>query len=232
MPEQGWAAFCDYKEILHWSNFRPAYRAIKSLTGKIGNIAPAPVNRLDGSSCSSMAEILPDVALVLSIGIKISPSRKVLRASKSRHECRPWSNSGHGSPWYEIKSAINELKNGRAAGLHGITTDLLKYAIEPISSSLHGLFFKVWETGRVPTDLRDGVKVPLYKGKGSKMDCGSYRPISLLSVPGKVFAHVLLNRLNHLFIESRRPEQPDFTTSLSLLLSQIPHDIICIIIDP
>jgi hypothetical protein len=38
---------------------------------------------------------------------------------------------------------------------------------------------------------------------------------SLLSVPGKVFAHVLLNRLNPLLVENRRPEQSGFTAGRS-----------------
>lgn len=74
---------------------------------------------------------------------------------------------------------------------------------------------KVWQTGRVPADWRDGVIIPLFKGKGSKTDCGSYRPISLLSVPGKVLAHVLLHRLNPLLAEHRRPQQSGFTAGRS-----------------
>ena len=33
--------------------------------------------------------------------------------------------------------------------------------------------------------------LPLWKGKGSKSDCTKYRGISLLSVPAKVFAHIM-----------------------------------------
>jgi hypothetical protein len=115
----------------------------------------------------------------------------------------------------EVRCVINKLKNGRAAGLDGITPELLKFAIGPISSCLHTLFLKVWQSGRVPVDWRDGVIIKLYKGKASKMECSSYRPISLLSVPGKVFAHVLLNRLNPLLVENRPPEQSGFTAGRS-----------------
>ena len=51
----------------------------------------------------------------------------------------------------------------------------------------------------------------LYKGNGSRSCCNSYRPISLLSVPGKVFAHVLLARLQPLLDRNKRPQQSGFT---------------------
>ena len=39
------------------------------------------------------------------------------------------------------------------------------------------------------------VIVPLYKGKGDVYECGNYRGISLLSVVGKVYGRVLINRI-------------------------------------
>ena len=56
-----------------------------------------------------------------------------------------------------------------------------------------------------------------YKGKGSRFECSSYRPITLLSVPCKVFAHVLLARLDPLFQKHRRPHQSGFTRCRSTL---------------
>lgn len=45
--------------------------------------------------------------------------------------------------------------------------------------------------------------------------CSSYRPISLLSVPGKVFVNVLLSRLVQLLTSHRRPNQSSFSTGRS-----------------
>jgi len=58
--------------------------------------------------------------------------------------------------------------------------------------------------------------------KGSSYRCTSYRPISLLSVPGKVFANVLLARLHPLLTTSRRPQQSGFTanrTAIDVILA-------------
>jgi len=57
----------------------------------------------------------------------------------------------------------------------------------------------------------------LYKGKGPRNECASYRPITLLSVPGKVFAHVLLSRIDPLLRSKRRFEQSGFTSGRSTL---------------
>ena len=46
-----------------------------------------------------------------------------------------------------------------------------------------------------PQDWKDAQLITLFK-KGDRRQCGNYRGISLLSIPGKVFARILLNRLN------------------------------------
>jgi len=60
-----------------------------------------------------------------------------------------------------------------------------------------------------------GVIIQLYKCKDAKADCSSYRMISLLSVPGKVFTHVLLERLKPLVQVHHRPQQSGFTPDIS-----------------
>ena len=50
----------------------------------------------------------------------------------------------------------------------------------------------------VPVDLVISCLVPLYKGKGTVHECSNFKPfrgISLLSVVGKVYGRVLINRI-------------------------------------
>ena len=72
-------------------------------------------------------------------------------------------------------------------------------------------------SGRVPAEWKEGIIVSLYKGKGSQSACSSYRPISLLSVSGKVFAHILLARIQPLLGKCRRPQQSGFTAGRSTM---------------
>ncbi len=54
---------------------------------------------------------------------------------------------------------------------------------------------RAWKKGEVPDDWRRAIIVPLYKGKGGRSECSSYRRMSLLSVPGKVYGRILSERL-------------------------------------
>ena len=117
----------------------------------------------------------------------------------------------------EVRFAIRKLNNGRAVGPDGIFPELLKCAETPISAALHKLFQNIWSSGRVPTEWRDGIINSLYKGKGHRNQCSSYRLMTLLSVPGKVFSHVLLSCLEPILARHRRPNQSGFTRGLPTL---------------
>ncbi len=54
---------------------------------------------------------------------------------------------------------------------------------------------RAWKKGEVPDDWKRAIIVPLYKDRGSRSECSSYRGISLLSVPGKVYGRILTERL-------------------------------------
>ena len=53
----------------------------------------------------------------------------------------------------------------------------------------------VFESGGVPEDWRSTMIVPLYKGKGERMECSNYRSISLLSVVGKIYGAFIVDRV-------------------------------------
>ena len=52
-----------------------------------------------------------------------------------------------------------------------------------------------FKSGVMPEDWRSTGIVPLYKGKGERSECDNYTGISLLSVVGKIYAGILINRV-------------------------------------
>ena len=94
----------------------------------------------------------------------------------------------------EIICAIKKMKNSKAAGPDGIPAEALKTDVETTADMLLPLFAKIWEQEEIPTDWKDGHIIKLPK-KGDLSSCENYRGITLLSVPGKVFNRILLERM-------------------------------------
>lgn len=95
----------------------------------------------------------------------------------------------------EVNLAIKQQQNKRAAGIDAIPGELIKYGGKELHSVLWTLFDRMWKEELVPRSFKVSRIRALYKNKGDRSDCNSYRGISLLSVPGKIFARILLNRL-------------------------------------
>ena len=74
--------------------------------------------------------------------------------------------------------------------MDGIPAEVLQYGGDRLKELV---ISHVWHTS-APQDWRDAILESLFK-KGERSDCGNFRGISLLSIVGKVFARILLNRL-------------------------------------
>ena len=109
----------------------------------------------------------------------------------------------------EVKMAIRQIKSGKAAGPDNIPAEALKSDIEITANMLHLLFKKIWEEEQVPMDWKEGYLIKIPK-KGDLSKCENYRGISLLSVPGKVFNRVLLNRMKDAVDAELRDQQAGF----------------------
>ena len=95
----------------------------------------------------------------------------------------------------EVRGRVKKLKNGKAAGIYGITGEMIKNGGESVIDWIWKLCNKAFNEGVVPKDCRRAVIVHLYKGKREKGNCRNYRGISLLSVVGKKYAGILVDRV-------------------------------------
>ena len=107
-------------------------------------------------------------------------------------------------------SAINTLKNGKAAGLDDIRTEQIKHFGEVAQLWLLHLFDncvfqsqlpKIWRKARVIAILKSGKDPNVAK---------SYRPISLLCHLYNLFERLILNRLGLITEQHLIPEQAGF----------------------
>lgn len=95
----------------------------------------------------------------------------------------------------ELSKAIDMLPSGKSPGMDGIPAEVIKSGKAGLLEPLHKLLIQCWEEGAVPQDMRNANIVTLYKNKGDRSDCNNYRGISLLSIVGKLFARIVLSRL-------------------------------------
>jgi len=106
--------------------------------------------------------------------------------------------------------SIARMKSGRAAGICGISAELLKAGGECVTSCLTEVIQQAWESGAAPDDWKKGIILPFYKNKGIRTECKNYCGITLLSVPGKVYAHTVFSRVKRHLQKVRRREQSGF----------------------
>ena len=109
----------------------------------------------------------------------------------------------------EIRRSIARLKNRKTPGVCDISGEMLKAGGEVVVEWLHRIMNRAWMNSMVPDDWRKALVVPVHK-KGSKVQCKNYRGISLLSIPGKVYAKILDKRMRDITEEKILEEQGAF----------------------
>jgi len=87
------------------------------------------------------------------------------------------------------------MKRHKAPGLSGLIAEMIQ-ATEGIGTQwlLYSCNGSVKE-GCIPADWKSSVILPIYKGKGDPMECGSYRGIKLLEHSMKVVERIFEHRI-------------------------------------
>jgi hypothetical protein len=119
------------------------------------------------------------------------------------HQCQPLLDSPFTAE--EVFKALRKLRMGSSPGEDGILPDLLKTAAgavntnklrggNPVVESLALLFNFMFDNEVWPQRWNEGVILPIHK-KGSQLDPSNYRPITLLSIVGKLFGAIVNTRM-------------------------------------
>nr|VZI40312.1 unnamed protein product [Spirometra erinaceieuropaei] len=106
----------------------------------------------------------------------------------------------------ETSRAVQHLSSEKAPGSDAIPAEVYKYGGPLLMDHLTALFQEMCCQGKVPQDFKDATIVHLYKRKGNRHVCDNHRGISLLNIAGKIFARILLKRLNNHLEQGLLPE--------------------------
>ena len=92
------------------------------------------------------------------------------------------------------------LNVSKSPGPDAVHPHLLKNCADLLAFPLMCIFQKSFQNSSVPDDWKSAIVSPLFK-KGSKLDPGNYRPVSLTCVPCKIMEAIIrdyiLDQLNN-----------------------------------
>jgi len=193
---------CEGVEHHLWSSdFRPAYRGIRALRSSKPISRCTAVRAEGGGLLTEKSEVRARWAGYVERLYQADPPAVELDVSGvTIPVADPQINSGPPS-FVEKQAAVNRLKWGKAPGICGIHVELLMAGGNAALLSLHagsalsGTQASSQLTGR-----------GALKGKGDRQDCNNYRGVTLLSVPGKVFARIILDWVRHHLLEHQSPD--------------------------
>jgi len=101
----------------------------------------------------------------------------------------------------EVKEALvleklKRLDGSKATGLDSIPSRFVRDAAEIITPSITHIINRSIEQGYFPNDLKIARVIPIYK-KGSKLDPGNYRPVSILGCLSKVMERIIFEQIDN-----------------------------------
>jgi len=121
-----------------------------------------------------------------------------------------------------VLDLLQKLDAYKSMGPDGLHPRVLRELADVVAKPLSITFRQSWLTRDVPVDWKLANVTPIFK-KGWKDDPGSYRPISLSSVSGKVMERIISGTIMDQIKVNQgiRPSQHGFTNGRSCLTNLI-----------
>ena len=89
----------------------------------------------------------------------------------------------------DVKKAMRNLKNNKAAGTDGIDPELIKYWGNRLLNRIYELVWQIWEEERTPAEWKERIIVPVHK-KGDRDRCENYRGIASGNAADKILEKI------------------------------------------
>ena len=94
----------------------------------------------------------------------------------------------------DVKKAIRDLKNNKAAGADGIHLELIKYGGNKQLNRMYEIVKQIWEEKRIPEEWKETIIVPVHK-RGDRDRCENYRRIALGNAAYKILLNMILGKI-------------------------------------
>ena len=97
----------------------------------------------------------------------------------------------------ELESAMKVLKLGKSSGADSLDPEHIVFGGETMKLWLKKVFNSIIHFEQMPDCLKEGLVIPIYKGKGKDpLQLNSYRGITISSVISKLFEIIILHCLS------------------------------------
>jgi len=90
---------------------------------------------------------------------------------------------------------LKKIKRHKAPGLSGLVAEMIQATRDIGTQWILDLCNGIVKEGCIPEDWKSSAVLPIYKGKGDPMECGSYRGIKLLEHAMKVVERIFEHRI-------------------------------------
>ena len=99
----------------------------------------------------------------------------------------------------KIEKIISSLKNSKASGVDMVDTYILKLVKPNIVPAVCHIVNLSIQSNKFPTKRKIAKVIPLYKGKGCKLNPTNYRPVAILPILSKILERAMfLQVLSHM----------------------------------
>lgn len=116
----------------------------------------------------------------------------------------------------ELNSAISSLKANKSPGPDGYTAEWYRTMREKLIPTLLASFNWVLKEKKIPPSWREALISLIRKEGKDKLECGSFRPISILNVDYKLFTSILARRIDKILPKLSHIDQTGFIKQRSL----------------